>query len=536
MKFQLKMLVFGIASAGLISLHGCGGGNDVAVVDQTTPPVVPAPAVSELTLASLNFTNASNFNVRVLTASPAQNTPDASGNIRTVERRQRNTAGNLARWGAGNDPWRQSDLHWNGSAWANCPLNFENTSGVPDALGNSSYNYCGNREIGNSTRTTSDISGKTMAEVYAQVRAAGNTNLTISDTSVLGSTVFPTGSSLHSQTLTSVTAAISYYPGGSFPVGESNVITQYSPAVSSGGVAAAQGAGVGCNSDEFSNTNGTNSTTLEGMMSAMTGTPCEFTGGSFVYGGVTYTNPDAPRNEAWGQSTVNIGVVGSAPVGTGPAPGFYTTNTKLRVAFRGPGANPVTYYACKERFNNGSNRNCTAIGTGSFAIATMGNARVMTFNNLPAEASALSFTRVFVERDGVVYSGYQNKLNANTVARLNKAATTALLSQLGVPTEDPAIPLALTAGSYQGTWDLFEPGSPDGVTVFFEADGSNFCQTSSGAAQICTFTIADPVTGALNFSGPQSTASGTLNALTGKGGGTYKNFDGSSGSFVAQRR
>ena len=58
----------------------------------------------------------------------------------------------------------------------------------------------------------------------------------------------------------------------------------------------------------------------------MTGTPCSFgLPGSFVYNTVTYTNPD-PVNQAWNNSTVSLGTLGTAPVGTGPAPGFYSGN------------------------------------------------------------------------------------------------------------------------------------------------------------------------------------------------------------------
>jgi hypothetical protein len=71
----------------------------------------------------------------------------------------------------------------------------------------------------------------------------------------------------------------------------------------------------------------------------------------------------------------------------------FTTTANLRVAFSGFGANAVTYYSCFVRTSNGGTRNCTAIGTGTYAIQTLRTtppsaARVMTFNNLPA-ANAL---------------------------------------------------------------------------------------------------------------------------------------------------
>ena len=202
------------------------------------------------------------------------------------------------------------------------------------------------------------VHGKTMADVYAQVRAAGYTTLTIANPTVLGSATFPTGSSLFYRSGTSLTDAIYYYPGKSDFAGVSNVVAQYTSALYSGGIAATQGAGVGCNSAEF-NTNGTNTGTLEAMISAAPGTPCVYGQSSFVYGGVTYRG-DVP-DERWSQSTLSLGSIGTAPINSGPAPGFYTGNIKLRVAFKGSGTNPVVYYACKQRFDFDTNRNCVNI-------------------------------------------------------------------------------------------------------------------------------------------------------------------------------
>ncbi|WP_296161469.1 hypothetical protein [Rhodoferax sp.] len=521
----------------------------VAINNQTAS-TTDTPSAG-FTLNNLNFTDTSNFFARVFTASLAQNTPDANNNIRYVERRYRNNTGNLAKWGSGSDPWRGADLYWSGSAWANCPINFENTSSVRDAQGNSSYNHCNNAATGKSSRATFDIAGKTLAGVITDVRAAGYTNLSIGDntagtlTTLLGSATFPAGASLLYNSATDLTTAISYYPGSSNPVGVSNVVNQYSSAVSAGGDATTQGAGVGCNSTEFQNTNGTSSSTLEGMISAMTGMPCSFgLPGSFVYQNVTYTNPDSV-NEAWANSTVSLGTIGSAPVGTGAAPGFYTSNTKLRMAFKGTGTNPVTYYACKERFNNGSTRNCTVIGTGSYVIATLGDARVMTLNNLPAQTSPLTYTRVFVERGGLVYSGFQNKPGVFNSARLNTVAATALLTQLGLTPEDPSVPLALTAASYQGTWDFRDAANMggNGITLTIGGNGNVSCREGSTPIT-CSATVTNPATGAFtwtdssNDSPATSTVTGNLNFLTGGVSGTFTDTlsQPSTGSVIGQRR
>jgi hypothetical protein len=514
----------------------------VAINNQTASPAPAASAspVASYNLQSLSFTNATNYVARVFSGSAAQNTPDASNNVKYVERRWRSVGGSIAKWGAGSEPVRGADLHWNGSAWTNCPINFENTSSVRDAQGNSVYNYCDSAETGKSARATFDVSGKTMAEVYAQARAAGYTNLTIADPTVLGSASFPAGSALFYQASTALTEAISYYPAGAAnPAGTSGVVSQYSPAVSAGGDATQQAAGVGCNSTEYNNTSGTSSTSLEGMISAMPGTPCVYAQGSFVYNGVTYTS-DVP-NESWGNSTVSIGTIGTAVTGSGPAPGYYTTNTRLRAAFKGTGANAVTYYACRERFVGPSTRNCTVIGTGSYTITTLGDARVMTLNNLPVQTAALNYNRVFVERGGFVYFGYQSKPAVYNTARLNTIGANALLTQLGITPEDPTVPLALTAASYQGTWDLVPTGSTSPTrTVFVAPNGVTSCQNRTTLAfYACTLTITDPATGAFTYAdGAGSTASGVASFADGAATGTYHDpaATPTDSTFTAHRR
>jgi len=513
----------------------------VVVAVNNQPPVEAPPVAAGAQLTSLSFTDAANHFVRQITSSLVQNTPDSTGHTRYVDRRTRRVSGQIATWGVGSDPWRQSDVNWNGSAWVNCPLNFESLSTVRDAHGNSSYAYCDNRETGSSHRAVFDVAGKTMAEVYAQIRTAGYTNVTIADPAALGSATFPTGASVFYQTNTALTNAISYYPAGaSNPAGTSNAVSQYSVGLAAGGTASAQPAGTGCNSDEATFGRTTITTSLEAMIASAPGKPCIYGPGSFVYNGVTYTSE---TNEWWGNSTVSIGQIGSAPVGTGPAPGFFTTNTLLRLSFAGSGANPVTYYACKQRFNNGSIRNCTAIGTGSYAIAQLGDARVMTFTNPPVQLAPLTYTRVFVERGGVIYYGYQAKPVVTNTARLNRIAADALLTQLGLTPADPELPLSLSAGSYQGTWDV--RGSTDtnwltsGTTLFINSSGAVSCQDrASSQFFACTLTITNPASGAFTFSGDGATASGNFDQLAGTVSGTYSDPTATppTGTLVGYRR
>ncbi len=506
----------------------------------SAPPTAVTPSAGS-SLAVLDFDSTSNYFVRVLSASLAQATPDSSGSTRYVDRRARSVAGRVATWGSGGDPWRNADLNWNGSAWAACPINFENTATVRDAQGNGRYTYCDARETGNSSRAAFDIAGRTMAEVYEQIRSAGYTNVRITDPTVLGSATFPGGSQINFQTVTPLTEAISYYPAGvDSPPDVSNLVSQYGAGVSAGGDARNQAAGVGCNVSGAA-LGLSSSSTLEGMIASHPGNPCVYGAQTFVYGGATYTS-DVP-NEWWSATSLSLGQTGSVRLNTGTAPGYYSGNTKLRLAFTGSGTNPVTYYACKERFTDGSNRNCVPIGTGSYTITTLGDARVLTLSNPPLQAAALTYNRVFVERGGHVYYGYQAKPIVNSTARLNGVATDALLTRLGVRVEDPSVPLALTAASYQGTWDLRNATTPatssNTTTVFINANGSVSCRDNDvGAAFACTVSITDPATGAFAYTDAEGTANGSFDFLAGTASGTYSDPTATptDGNFVGGRR
>jgi hypothetical protein len=512
----------------------------VAVENQVANPVVEAPAtpVAGFTLANLSYTDASNHYARYFTASAAQNTPDANNTYRYVERHVRTTAGNVAKWTGGNsnNPQSNADLSWNGSAWVACPLNFEDTSTARDAQGKSSYDYCNKRSTGTTQRAVLDIAGKTMAEVYAQVREGGYANLYIADPSLLGDATFPAGSRLQYTIGTTLTTNIGYYPGRSFLPDNGNTVGVYGAAATAGGDTRS-GPVAGCSSPGAA----VEATTLEMVISAKPGTPCIYGQQTFNYGGVTYRS-DVP-SEGWGITSISLGTVGTAPFNAGAAPGYYTGNTRLRAAFKGSGANAVTYYACKERFNDGSTRNCREVGAGTYTIETLGDARVMGFNNLPPQAAALGFTRVFVERGGAVYFGYRSKQGVNNSARLNTTAGTALLNQLGMTPEDPSTPVVLTAGSYQGTWDVKDPIEPagSGTTIFIQANGTSSCQSTFNTADTwtCTVVITNPATGAFSLTDTSGgSATGSFNFLAGTGTGAYSDPTATpaSGNFVASRR
>lgn len=138
-----------ISVATLVGIHNAAA--FTTTLDSTT--VAP---VAGLNLRSLDFTDASNWYGRVFTFTAQQNTPDSTGNARNVERRASSVAAQVAAWGSGGKPKRQADLSFNGTAWVNCPLDFESTSMGIDAAGTSRYNYCNNRETGINNRANLD--------------------------------------------------------------------------------------------------------------------------------------------------------------------------------------------------------------------------------------------------------------------------------------------------------------------------------------------------------------------------------------------
>ena len=69
--------------------------------------------------------------------------------------------------------------------------------------------------------------------------------------------------------------------------------------------------------------------------------------------------------------------------------------------------------------------------TGRYSIEPVGDACVMRFAGVPAEAAALTYTRIFVERGGNVYYGYRDKLRVDNAVRLNAQGMDALFAPLG---------------------------------------------------------------------------------------------------------
>lgn len=484
-------------------------------------------------LSRLSFTDLSNWAMRIMTASAAQNTPDATtGRYKYREMRSQRVAGGAPiNWGPGSDngPQYVSRLHWNGSAWTGCPLNFENTSSAVDSNGNSTYNWCDGAETGRSNKTYVNIAGKNMLDVYNMVRSAGYTNVNINDAStVLNTGTFPAGSLLAYSTSSALTMAYTYNPGAS------NFVELPVASIAAGG------SGTPACTNDPNPIATTDGVTLNALVSRIRGTPCVYTAAT-VTGKNNVTLSSGDKNERWGYTSLSMGALGTAPYfsSASEATTYYTTNTLLRVAFEEN--NVANYLSCQQRWD-GSTRNCLTIGKGTYKIETMGDAKVMSFAGLPANFAALDWVRVFVERNGHVYYGWQNRLGTWNSARFGLIASNALFAQLGIPTVNPENPIALSVASFNGQYTGTFSGGDTG-TFFVErrTDGSTTCAGYSNTTRSnfnCTFSVASVVGTTANITvGVTSLGAsftGTINYNTGEVSGNWSNTS-INGTFTGIR-
>ena len=479
----------GKTGAPLVAAVGVLASAVVAQVGLTVPEVVAQVGVAKLppepvstaaptagaSLSALRYTSASDWTMRSGQATAADNTA-VNGLVRSYDVRTHTEAYNFAAgspvvvsWGFNNDVARAGEQWWNGSAWVGCPLGYRNPATPRDASGRSNYNYCNGFEKGTSVRAAVDIAGQTLASVVTtKIRVmpggAGGVNYADwgpADLSLLGSATFPAGSTLHYQTNTPLESAIAY------DVRDSALVTVYTQAIADGGNGTTGNPAPACFE---ANPVPVAATSLEQIVARAPGKPCVSN---------PQTNADGTSlspNEGWFATALSLGSVANyfttLPAGTG---NFYTNEGRLRVSFSGTG-NGTVYYACYTRRTPASTRNCQTLGTGTYTITTLGDARVMTLNNVPVGAQRANFARVFVERGGKVYFGYKNPVGRPAPqVRLNMTAANAMLTQLSLPTLAPTdAPSGLTGAkaatmaTAKGVW-----GGADATSALVVRFGDN---------------------------------------------------------------
>ncbi len=366
------------------------------------------------------YNDAANWYYRWYESTAAQNTPDTSGLLRFSEKRKRALSGVVQNFG--DAAYARTDVYFNGTQWFSCPADFEQTQTQRNADGVNESRYCGS--FHNSTRRSAgvDIAGRTLSEVVALIRAyplvssQGLYNQWGPDpaTPALSGVVFPAGSKLFQNTSTQLANPDSH---GTL---DNQIVKAFTPEVAAGGTPVFTNGvpSLACGNVTPANAASYQSEiqTLEQLVAGNPGRPCNFPPNAST----------GPRHEWWSNSTIGLGTIGGTP----PVLPYYQANRALRIAF-GAG-NAVTYYNCALRASDSSTRNCDAIGTGSYSIEVLGDARVMRFAGVPGAARALTYNRLFVERGGKVYFGFRTKLGVDNTLRLNAPALDALLAPLGL--------------------------------------------------------------------------------------------------------
>jgi hypothetical protein len=527
----------------LVSTSGLAVGAVTTLVavnnQQSSTSTVPASTPGGQ-ITSLVYNDPSNWTRFANIVSPTGAVPDANGLLTYIETRVRNVAGAIANWTSGGDASRQSDLHWNGSSWVACSLNQPNHNTPYDAQGRSTFDSCDKAATGTTNRAIFDVAGQKLIDVYNQARDAGNTNLAIANAaSMLGSAVFPSNSKLIYQTSSVQQTAVG------FAQGVGSIVRVNTPAALIAGDVNA------CNQILATTPLASYTAepaTLEAMVAAARGNACAYQQHNITgLNGVSLTS--GPRNESWGFPSAFVGTVGTEALVNAPslATTFFTSNQMLRVAFGDNGA--TKYYSCRQRSWDNSARNCDVIGTGTYSISTLGDARILTLNDQPALFGALNYERVFVQRGGKVYLGYKNRPSVTSSARFNLEGSNAVLQQLNLPTFTSSTTTVPSPASYQGDWFLWDastgasgyegeatlvrinPNYNGGNSGYQCFDAVTLSPTTSFA---CTISI-NPATGVLSFSDATGSATVTLNLVTGAASGTAIN-GATTVSVIGRRR
>ena len=406
-----------------------------ATIDVPGAYIVSNPPIAEATLTMLSLADtapngsAREWYYQAILATAAENVPDANSRrqYRSVRREKVGTA--THEWVISSNYDRRDDTYWNGTKWTGCVFGDQGTSTVRTTEGLSDTINCNNTGTSGSRRIDVDISGNLIKDVVATIRAfPGDTAYATwgPDPKSLSATVtFPSGSRLAYQTSTDTLNQIGYDSRAS------NQFAAFAPLVAAGGNGSDPS--VACSAA------GLTSTAATGFAEAINsykGTPCTYTTAFTQTNGAGLVVSSGLPNEWWSPSTLSIGTIGTAAsnVGTANVTAYYTTNQLIRFAFDGT-ANGVNYFSCKQRQSDGSVRNCVKIGSGTYKISTLGDARIMELTGEPD--LGLTYNRVMIERGGKVYFGFRSKLAVSQSARLNLPAANAVLSLIGIPAITP---------------------------------------------------------------------------------------------------
>jgi trimeric autotransporter adhesin len=464
------------AAAVVATAVGLTPTNTGAVVAVSALPLVAEKTgtpTDESALRWFTFTDLGNYNYRQFKSTAAQATAVNGTRLFSEFRETKTTVNgavtNFQQWGEGLNNWARNQVVWTGTEWFDCPNDHVGETGVWDANGTSSSVYC--KAFKSTTKGyVRDIAGRKMADVVKEIRAyplsdtAGKFSAwgpdPVTYATALNAT-FPAGSVLDYRAGQDIVNPDSYSPLGS------DTVVAFNTGVSNGVAAdCAKITTAATNNAQYQ----VATPTLEKVVSSFVGKPCVYTGAT------TLADTGEAINEGWGTSTLNLGDVADPYTN---AKGYYRSGVKrLRASFAA--GNVVNYWLCLITVSSTASRNCVAAGSGTYTIETLGDARVMRFAGVPANAaSLLSFNRTLVERAGKVQYGSRSKLTSTNQVRPNKVATDALFAALGLPAVQSPAPLTAnsllasyvsSAGVLNTNALAFMENDPAGLTGAWQAN------------------------------------------------------------------
>ncbi|MEJ6005940.1 hypothetical protein WG899_10310 [Paucibacter sp. AS339] len=401
-------------------------GSVVAIGKTAGAPEEAASAPSAgLSVRWFTFGDPGNYFYRSYHSTAAQNTTDANGKRHFTDFREEKVseAGVLKSFrqfgisydGRGDGSWKRNQTYWTGTEWFDCPAEFVNDATPWDKDGKSESLTCKAFKSKNK-RVGSDIAGKTMLEVVKQIRA-----YPLFDSQGKFADWGPNPDTYASQLAAKfpANAKLHFYSGQDIfnPIGYNNTEAD---ALRAYVAELANGVQAKCNSWTGSTDASLKAvaTTLDATIAANPGKPCVYTPNKVTHG---------DKLENWGASTLSIGDL--KDTGYSAPTAYYKSGVRrLRLGFGEPGK--LNFFSCLARSTDNASMNCEKIGSGEYKIETVGDARVLSISGLPSRAAAITYERMFIERGGKVYFGFQDKLKQTNQIRPNKEAFEALLKAL----------------------------------------------------------------------------------------------------------
>ena len=391
------------AARQLADASGLNSSNAGLLLASQTPGNVSDSSTPTNTssLRWLWFDAADHYYLRVFTATAAQNTLDAQGKRHFTEYRKSIYGGQVA-------PWVRPNIYWTGAEWFDCPNDFVNEITPSSTPGQFDSLYC--KSLRSTTKqNVRDISGLTMRSIVKEIRSSPLQDS--SEGSFASWGVDPVRIPVNAK-----------WPGGS-TLAYHNVIDHSADYYSRTNLATIPSAAQPNNPDSST----WSKTTLAEFTSWNAGDFASNTSLSQLNGNnarVLASSPTYLRSD--GSLAYKRYLVGFETGGAQRAR-FY----ECEVGSSGAATTPPAPQSSQKADEASA---CKTILESSYSISDQGGAKVLRFKSEPTQINTSYFPRerIFVERNGVTHVGFKDKPTTSFQQRLNKTATDALLSTLGV--------------------------------------------------------------------------------------------------------